>query len=64
MVFVSSRGFRVVNDCMSSVVVLTSLGRITFDQGQYHESLQMYGRSLYILMKVFPKSMETATGRQ
>ena len=60
----SSRGFRVVNDCMSSVVVLMSLGRITYDQGQYHESVQMYGRSLDILMKVSPKSMKTATGRQ
>ena len=51
-------------NCMSSVVVLTSLGRITYDQGQYHESLQMFVRSLDILMKVSPKSMEMATGRQ
>ena len=49
---------------LSSVVVLTALGRIAFNQGRYEESLQMYGREHDILMTTSPKSEELATGRQ
>ena len=44
--------------------MLWGLGKITFDQRQYDESLQMYGRLHDVLMKVSPKSQEMATGRR
>ena len=44
------------------VVVLRGLCCITFDQGHYHESLQLHGRLHDILVKVSLKSEDMAMG--
>ena len=51
-------------NCIRDVVVLDQLGLLAFEQQQYDESLQMFGRLCDILMKTSPDSERLAAGRQ